>query len=229
MPLCLPVTISAGKSTLGRLLLRKSMNKNLSDINDALIADGLLKVVTEQHCHHSKRGGVGWVSTELHLHAANKWKDRSLVEILTVGAGTLFDLDRSKECKSQDSNDLIDIDMCTIAMQWLGLIDMSESANTNHPFFSRKFSTLSQGQQKLLLLASSIAQRPSLLILDEPCQGLDVWNRSRVLGLVDAICKTTDMSLIYITHHEEELIDGIDNVLRLEDGKVVHCGARLKY
>lgn len=37
---------------------------------------------------------------------------------------------------------------------------------------------------------------------------------------------TFDISLLYISHHEEELIDGIDKVLRLEQGQVVQCGAR---
>ena len=187
--------------------------------------DGSLAVMHQTRHNHSKRGGVAWVSTELHLHASENWKDRSVIDIMSVGAGNLFLIDKNKHCSDSINDDFhnfaVNMEACTIALRWMDLLD--ESSNDKH-ILSRKFSTLSQGQQKLLLLASSIAQRPSLLILDEPCQGLDVWNRARVLRLVDAICEATDMALIYITHHEEELIDGISKVLRLEDGKVAYCG-----
>lgn len=207
------------------------MNNNLSNENDASIMDGSLKVTQQQTTHsHSKRGGVGWVSTELHLHAAQNWMDFTVLKIMSVGAGTLFDFDRNDNCHVSIEDDLrhccIDIDMCTTSLFWLGLIKENSSTN-NHSILSRKFNTFSQGEQKLLLIASCIAQRPSIIILDEPCQGLDIWNRARVLGLMNVICESTDMALVYITHHEEELMDGIDRVLRLEDGKIVYCGERL--
>ena len=189
--------------------------------------DGSLTVTTQQQSdQYSKRGGVGWVSTELHLHAAKNWMDRSVVEIMRIGPGPLFDLDRDNRNNVDRMNHLVDLEAVITALQWIGLIEKTRSNNNNHAFLRRKFSNLSQGQQKLLLLASSIAQRPSLLILDEPCQGLDVWNRTKVLELLDLICENTDMALIYITHHEDELISGIDKMLRLEDGKAVYCGVR---
>lgn len=143
---------------------------------------------------------------------------------MSLGACNLFFVDKHKHYSLNEDIEYsaINLEACITALQWIGLFD--DSSGDKHLILSRKFSTLSQGQQKLLLLASSIAQRPSLLILDEPCQGLDAWNRAHVLGLVDAICKSTDMALVYITHHEEELIDSISKVLRLADGKVAFCG-----
>lgn len=204
------------------------MNASLLDSNnDATIMDGSLAVTTQQQSHeYSKRGGVGWVSTELHLHAAKNWMDRTVADIMCIGPDTLFDLDRDNRNNKDRTNNLVDLKAAIAALQWVGLVERFPPNNNNHAFLWRKFSTLSQGQQKLLLLASSIAQRPSLLILDEPCQGLDIWNRAQVLGLLDLICENTDMALIYITHHEDELIRGIDKVLRLEDGKAVYCGVR---
>jgi ABC-type molybdenum transport system ATPase subunit/photorepair protein PhrA len=146
---------------------------------------------------------------------------------LSIGAGTLFDRDRSSQLDSANienhsTNSVIDVESFTTVLHWLGLINDNSSTN---PFLTRSFGTLSQGQQKLLLIASAIAQKPSLLILDEPCQGLDLWNRAKVLHLLHSMCCVTDMSLIYITHHEEELIPSIEHRIRLEDGKVVYCGA----
>ena len=215
-------TCSAGKSTLSSLLLRRSMNKKYEDSNDAIIADGSLEVTQQQTSTNYKGGGIGWVSTELHLHATHSWRDKTVLEILSLGASTLFDHDRRGAEDFSLHHSLIDIEASTTALQWLGLISTTDSQS----FLTRKFSTLSQGQQKLLLISSAIAQRPSLLILDEPCQGLDLWNRARVLNLIEDMCQFTDAGLVYITHHDQELITSIKKRIRLEDGRVVYCGDR---
>ena len=218
----------SGKSTLSRLLVRMSLfDTNTSHLNagisfndnehDAIVSDGSL-VVTPSMSHEitkpkSKRGGLGWVSTELHLHAAHNWGDRTVLDFLTSGISP-----------EKDGSWKVEADIAITAAGWLGLLKDSSLQSNNHPFLSRSFSTLSQGEQKLLLIASAIAQRPSLLVLDEPCQGLDLWNRGHVLGLVERICLATDMSLVYVTHHNEELIPSIKQRLSLEDGKVAYCG-----
>jgi len=252
-------TNGAGKSTLARLLLRRSMDDNNNNNNnaigfsndclnkeDALISDGTLVVATPSMTSSSpdaarrKRGGVGWVSTELHLHAAHNWGDRTALEILTRGASFLFHADKNDANPLYSVGDddvagrsLMDADraVAVTAAGWLGLLDDNDRSSittTNHSpsFLSREFSTISQGEQKLLLVASALAQRPSILVLDEPCQGLDLWNRGHLLGLVEKICRATDMSLLYVTHHEEELIPSIGHRLCLEDGKVTYCGSR---
>ncbi|KAL7461127.1 hypothetical protein ACHAXS_001566 [Conticribra weissflogii] len=174
-----------------------------------------------------RRGGVGWVSTELHLHAVHHWGERTVLDILT--SGILPQNDRDTDYGAEE----VDTDTAIAAATWLGLLDHSTSTSTStssgidrnkHPFLKRTFHTLSQGQQKLLLIASAIARRPSLLVLDEPCQGLDLWNRGHVLGLIERICNATDMSLVYVTHHNEELIPAITMRLSLEDGRSVYCG-----
>ena len=180
------------------------------------------------------RGGVSWVSTELHLHAAHNWGNRAVLEILLYGASFMFNADRNH--KSDDasidySGKTLDIEIATTAAWWLGLVDNPEvkqdnDNKINDSFFAKPFSTLSQGEQQLLLVASAIAQRPSLLILDEPCQGLDRWNRARVLSLIEKVCVVTDMSLLYVTHYEDELILSIGHRLCFDDGRVTYCGVR---
>ncbi|KAL9186173.1 hypothetical protein ACHAXT_005411 [Thalassiosira profunda] len=223
-------TNGAGKSTLSRLLLRTSASDKQCNISkDAVISDGALDVISESN---SGRGGIGWVSTELHLHASHNWGDRTAREILTLGASNLFNAEMNREGNSDSLSRQVELDIATTAARWLGLLDnvhcRNDSRITDHPFLSRKFSTLSQGEQKLLLVASAIAQRPSLLVLDEPCQGLDLWNRGLLLALAERICEVTDLSLIYITHHEEELIPAIRYTLRLDDGQSTYCGERDK-
>jgi len=220
----------AGKSSLSRLLLRISMDKHSEWIcntsgRDVTVEGGQLNVTPSSY--HTKWGGVALVSTELHLHAAQNWSNRTILEVLTLGASFIFGADRSSQALSHNNNNaLVDIHLATTAAKWLGLVK-KDHHNIDDSILHRRFSTVSQGEQKLLLIASALALRPSLLVLDEPCQGLDIANRKLVLDLVEEICQSTDMSLIYITHHNEELIASIDRRLSLEDGKVIYCGAIL--
>jgi len=55
-----------------------------------------------------------------------------------------------------------------------------------------------------------------LLILDEPCLGLDDMNRQLVLALIEKICEAGETTVLYVNHHAEDQIKGIDNYLKLE-------------
>ena len=215
----------SGKSTLGRLILRRSLNNNLQDANkhDANITNGSLNVLPS--VISNKRGGVAWVSTELHLHASHNWGHLTVEDIILFGTSFLFNADRNKNKQTTKDTNMDDYNTAATALNLIGLIKENQIEDiVDHPFLSRLFSTLSQGEQKLLLIASAIGQRPEILILDEPCQSLDIWNRGRILAIVEKLCRVTDMSLLYITHHEEELIPSITHRLSLDDGKVMHCG-----
>lgn len=82
------------------------------------------------------------------------------------------------------------------------------------------FSGLSTGMQRLVLLARALVKAPPLLILDEPCQGLDETHRRRFIDIVDRICALTPVTLIYVTHYPDEFPTTITSRLILEGGKV---------
>ena len=96
-----------------------------------------------------------------------------------------------------------------IADQWLDLLGMSDRAD-------RPFNKMSYGDQRLLLIARAMVKHPPLLILDEPCLGLDDMNRQLVLALIEKICADSETSVLYVNHHPEDQIVGIDNFLALE-------------
>ncbi|MGB5987274.1 MAG: ATP-binding cassette domain-containing protein [Desulfobacterales bacterium] len=79
---------------------------------------------------------------------------------------------------------------------------------------SRPFNQLSHGERRLVLLARAVVKTPQVLILDEPCQGLDPLNRQRVLAQVERIAKAGSQ-LIFVTHHLRELPSVITHQLRL--------------
>ena len=80
----------------------------------------------------------------------------------------------------------------------------------------RRFLEMSSGEQRLVLLARAFVKEPDLLILDEPLHGLDDYNRRMVKDIVDEYCENPAITLIYVTHYQEELPRCIDHSLYLE-------------
>lgn len=64
---------------------------------------------------------------------------------------------------------------------------------------------LSFGQQRLVLLARAMVKHPTILILDEPCVGLDDRYRRLILGIVDRIAATTSTHIIFVSHTQGEV------------------------
>ncbi|KAA0991424.1 ATP-binding cassette domain-containing protein [Dyadobacter aurulentus] len=85
----------------------------------------------------------------------------------------------------------------------------------------KDFSQLSKGQQRMVLLARALVKNPPLLILDEPCQGLDSEAIEYFKSVVDAICDTSDRTLIYVSHYPQEIPSCVTHFLKLEKGIVV--------
>ncbi|TDH72435.1 hypothetical protein CCR75_004441 [Bremia lactucae] len=85
------------------------------------------------------------------------------------------------------------------------------------------FSQLSQGEQKLVLIARALAACPRLLILDEITHGLDPFNRAHVLRVIEAIGQhaTPRTHLILITHHEEEITPCFSGIFEIRNQQLV--------
>ncbi|MGX7419343.1 ABC transporter ATP-binding protein [Carnobacterium gallinarum] len=84
----------------------------------------------------------------------------------------------------------------------------------------------SQGQRQLILIARALMAQPKLLILDEPCTGLDLVAKRNLLNHIEEIAKNSPMTtLLYITHHTEELLPCFDKMLLLKEGQIVAKGA----
>jgi len=95
-----------------------------------------------------------------------------------------------------------------IADAWLDLLGMRDRS-------SEPFTRLSHGDQRLLLIARAMVKHPPLLILDEPCLGLDDMNRQRVLALIERICAGSETTVLYVNHHAGDAIPGIGRRLEL--------------
>jgi molybdate transport system ATP-binding protein len=72
----------------------------------------------------------------------------------------------------------------------------------------------------MVLLARALVKTPGLLVLDEPCQGLDLAHRARFLQAVESLIATGVSTVIYVTHRRDEIPRGVRRVLRLRAGLV---------
>lgn len=82
----------------------------------------------------------------------------------------------------------------------------------------------SQGERKKLMLARALMSDPKILIMDEPCSGLDLYERERFLADLEQLKSRT--TIIYVTHHMEEIVPVFTHVLLIDDGKVVAAGQK---
>ena len=89
-----------------------------------------------------------------------------------------------------------------------------------------KYITLSQGEQRKTLLARAFMNEPSLLILDEPCSGLDI--RAREIFLKTLEESKNNIPFIYVTHQIEEIISSITHVAILDNGEIVSQGNKFE-
>jgi iron complex transport system ATP-binding protein len=89
----------------------------------------------------------------------------------------------------------------------------------------RCWDVLSQGEKQRVLIARALIRQPSILILDEPCAGLDPVARESFLGFLERLlAKPKGPAVVLVTHHVEEIIPGFTHSLLLKNGKVAALG-----
>ena len=77
------------------------------------------------------------------------------------------------------------------------------------------FNSLSYGEQRAILILRAVVKCPLLLILDEPCHGLDEEQRSLILQLLEKIASTGTTTLLHVTHDPTEVLSCEKHILEL--------------
>ena len=141
---------------------------------------------------------IGLISPELHWYfdpSATVWQ--SIVSGFYDSSGLFSDPGYTKKAQA---NELI----C-----YFGLEEYKDTLVNELPL----------GKQRLALLGRTIVKNPELLILDEPCQGLDQQQTQHFNSLVDELCKN-GTTLIYVGHFESQIPNCIEKRILLENGEV---------
>jgi len=108
-------------------------------------------------------------------------------------------------------------------------LDILEQINCLH-LAGRPWRVLSQGERQRVLIGRALMAQPRLLILDEPCAGLDPVAREHFLQFIDRLTARPAggawPTLLLVTHHVEEIVPGFTHVLALKAGRVLAAGKR---
>ncbi|MBP3625286.1 MAG: ATP-binding cassette domain-containing protein, partial [Peptococcaceae bacterium] len=86
------------------------------------------------------------------------------------------------------------------------------------------FDMLSKGQRQNVLIARALFADPEILILDEPCTGLDIYNRSYLFRTIEALSKRKKLTILYVTHYVEEILPMFEKTLLLRSGHIFAQG-----
>jgi iron complex transport system ATP-binding protein len=83
--------------------------------------------------------------------------------------------------------------------------------------------TLSQGERKKIMLARALMTNPDILIMDEPCSGLDLYEREKLLANINGL-NQRGITVVYVTHHIEEIMPMFTHVALIDQGKLIAAG-----
>ena len=181
----------AGKSTLLSLITAD----NLQAYSNEIHMFGKLRGTGESIWDIKRR--IGHVSSEFQVQY------RESVTVLKVVLSGFFDTIGLYQPVSEKQKET--------ALNWMKFLEIENLAEFD-------FTRLSYGQQRLVLIARALVKSPALLILDEPCQGLDRANRNRVLTLIDQIGHQSMTQIIYVTHVASDQLKCINHELCFEAG-----------
>ena len=182
----------AGKSTLLSLI----SGDNLQGYSNQIYLFGKRRGSGESVWDIKQR--IGLVSPEFQV------RYREAISVLKVVLSGFFDTIGFYQAASGSQK--------RTALNWLNFLAINELAEQD-------YTRLSYGQQRLILIARAMVKSPPLLILDEPCQGLDSTNRNRVLGLIDHIGLNSATQILYVTHSATDQLNCLSHELRFEISK----------
>jgi molybdate transport system ATP-binding protein len=181
-----------------------------STLLSLITADNPQAYANEIHLFDRKRGSgesiweikhkIGYLSPELQLYF-----DPAATAFTAVASG-LFDTIGLFRRLSAEQEQYVN--------EWLKFLDCATYGN-------RLLNSLPAGLQRMVLLGRSLIKTPPLLILDEPCQGLDQAQITLTLHIIDRYCAHFGASLIFVSHYEDEFPACIGRTLRLRNGNIV--------
>ncbi len=178
-----------GKSTLLSLI----DGENHKGYGQQVFLFGRLKGSGETIWETKKHFGI--VSNELHNKYIKGWR------VLDVVVSGFFD-----SVGLYDESGIAEVGQ---ARRWIATLGLEQ-------WEKQYYHEISFGQQRLVLLARAMIKKPRMLILDEPCVGLDDFHRQLILKVLDAIAERSLTNILYVTHVADEQPRCINQILRFK-------------
>jgi molybdate transport system ATP-binding protein len=189
----------SGKSTLLSLVLADHPQVYANDVRVAGLRLAPGRSIWDQ------KAQCGWLSPELEAHYP---PDARLDQVVLSGFAATLGMHRQPSA--------VEVTAGWGCLAGFGLGDQAETRFADSPPQTRR----------LALLARAVVHRPALLLLDEPCQGLDAAGRATLLAALTATLAALGAALIYVTHDLDEIPASVTMLLVLERGRVQYAGPR---
>jgi iron complex transport system ATP-binding protein len=150
------------------------------------------------------RKSIGWVSTSLQEKLYGS--DRAQTVVLSGKFASIG---------LYDATEAEDLERALQLMEQLGCSHLVD----------RTYQTCSQGEKQKLLIARALMASPQLLILDEPCNGLDFLSKEALLSSISRLAERPDApNIFYVTHHTEEILPIFRHTLLIRRGEAFASG-----
>lgn len=183
-------------------------------------------------------------TTLLNLICGYLWPTEGEVRVLRqrFGSVDLGQLRQRIAFVSEPLQRMIHPDLCgaevliTGARAHLNLFEPPTSAELRHvveiavetgteDLLEKPFGAMSTGERQRVLIARALMRKPALLVLDEPCAGLDLAGREFLLHTIELIAhRSQPPTLLFTTHHVEEITGVFTHALLLRSGRVLAAG-----
>lgn len=143
---------------------------------------------------------IGFVSPELHQYFTSR---DNCFQVICSGFSDVIGSTRPATTEQQQA-----------ARDWMSVLNIAEHEKA-------PFKQVPESAQRLTLLARALVKNPPLLIFDEPCQGLDTQQKLHFKKVIEQLCEHMPVTLIFVTHYEDELPACVDKFIRLNKGEMV--------
>ena len=151
------------------------------------------------------KASLGWVSPELDTHYPPEASAQDAVVSGFANSLGVYDEPTTEQRAA--------------SVEWLNRLGLAGVRD-------RPFARLTTCDRRLVLLARAAVHGPSLLLLDEPCLGLDQPGRERLLAAIEAAALAMRAGMIFVTHDPTEIPATVTKLLVLESGRLRHAGPR---
>lgn len=143
---------------------------------------------------------IGFVSPELHQYFTSR---DNCLQVVCSGFSDVIGSTRPATAEQQQ-----------VARDWMSVLNIAKHEKA-------PFKQVPESAQRLTLLARALVKNPPLLIFDEPCQGLDTQQKLHFKKVIEQLCEHMPVTLIFVTHYEDELPSCVDKFIRLNKGEMV--------
>ncbi|MET3318938.1 UNVERIFIED_ORG: iron complex transport system ATP-binding protein [Peribacillus simplex] len=152
------------------------------------------------------RKSIGWVSSSLDQEYQSRPNDTALEVVLSGKFASIGLYEEITENDIKKANKLL---------------DQFRIKHLSNQFIQ----SLSQGEKRKAMIARALMSSPRLLILDEPCNGLDIYSKEELLTTIEDLTATPNgPTILYVTHHIEEIVPSITHALLINSGNVIAKG-----